>query len=271
MQDLELKRKRIEKIVGGGLLLVIGFMVAPFIFVAIQGLVGLIAAGAVLAFSYYAAPAVGRWLANMRIRSLKAVAAADPISTLQNAYAEKKDALTKQRENIKQLIAVGSKIFDQIQGYESRFNKQSPRRVSYQQLQALIGVSKDKYARAQRNLVAFGEYIEEKTADWEIACSMAEASKLAKVGEDFVSKLMQDTAFTTIQDGLNLAFAELDASVMDENIQKTLAGEVIEVTVQPAAVEGTSSPKSLPAPSRFADLEFDFDGTPERQPVLATR
>lgn len=271
MQDLELKRAKIEKIVGGGLLLVLGFVVAPFIYIALKGLAGLMVAGGVIAVSYYSAPAVGRWLGNMRIKALKAVAAADPISTLQNIYREKKEALIKQRDNIKQLISVKSKIKDQIAAYKERFGKASPRQASYDQLELLINVTMQKYERAQRGLVNFGELIEEKAADWDIACSMAEASKLAKLGEDFVSKLMQDTSFTTIQDGLNMALAELDASVMDENIQKTLAGEVVQIQVEPAQVAAPKAAKALPAPSKFADLSFDFDGQPEQEPILAGR
>ena len=259
MQDLEQKRKNIEKLVGGSLLIIVGFVVAPFIFIALKGLAGLLVAGTILTSSYYLAPAMGRWLANLRIKALKAVSASDPIGTLQNIYAEKKAALIKQRDNIKQLLAVGMKIFEQIKSYEERFNKPSARRASYEQLQALINVTKAKYARAQKNLVGFGEYIEEKTADWEIACSMAEASKLAKIGEDFVSKLMQDTAFNTIQDGLNTAFAELDASVMDENIQKTLAGQTVEITVSGSEAADAEQVKALSTPTRISELELEFE------------
>ena len=48
-------------------------------------------------------------------------------------------------------------------------------------------------------LVAFGDFIKEKTAVWEIVQSITEANKLAQVGEDFTSKLMEDTALNTIQ------------------------------------------------------------------------
>ena len=63
---------------------------------------------------------------------------------------------------------------------------------------------------------AFAEVIDEKRSDWKIAQTMAEASKLANVGQDFQSKLLKDTALNTIQDGLNLAFSELETSLLDE-------------------------------------------------------
>ena len=56
MNQIELKGKSIEKIVGATLLLVSGFLIAPFIFVAFKGLLGLALAGGFLTFSYYLMP-----------------------------------------------------------------------------------------------------------------------------------------------------------------------------------------------------------------------
>ena len=76
---------------------------------------------------------------------------------------------------------------------------------------------------------------------------MAEASKLANVGEDFQSKLLKDTALSTVQDGLNLAFSELETSLLDEN------------TSDPAPASSTPAPKQIApsAPPSSLDLGFD--------------
>ncbi len=267
--DLEARRKRIEtwaKVLGLG---VAGLLFAPFAVATITGLISLIVVGVIgLLAVNVGVPWFAASLANWRLKALKAVAAANPIETLENRYAQLKDSLLKQRENIKQRIAIASKIFEQIKGYESSFKKPSPRRDQYEKLNQLVEVSKSKYSNAQVSLVAFGQLIDEKRSDWEIALSMAEANKLANVGEDFTAKLMQDTALTTISDGLNLAFAELDASVMDENIQKVLNGETATVTVAPAvAVPATArSSNRLTPPS---DLDFDAHST-ETEPVVVT-
>ena len=47
MNDLELKRKRIEAVVKIVAMLVTGFVVAPFIFIAVKGLIGLAIAGVI--------------------------------------------------------------------------------------------------------------------------------------------------------------------------------------------------------------------------------
>ena len=270
--DLEARRKRIEtwaKVLGLG---IAAFLFAPFAIATITGLISLIVVGTIgLLTVNIGIPWFSRSLANWRLKALKAVAAANPIETLQNRYAQLQDSLLKQRDNIKQRIAIASKIFDQIKLFENQFNKPSPRREQYEKLNQLVGISKSKYQTAQVNLVAFGKLIEEKSADWEIALSMAQANKLANVGEDFTSKLMQDTALTTIQDGLNVAFAELDASVMDENIQKVLNGDHAEVTVSPSPVPTIRPVKQLAPPT---ELDFDFNGQPavsDEEPVKVKR
>jgi len=275
--ELDIKRKKIETIVKVLAMCVAGFLFAPFAILTIKGLISLIVVGVIgLGVVNVGIPWLAVSLANWKLKALKAAAAANPIETLENRYAQLKDALLKQRDNIKQRIAIASKIYDQIKSFEAQFHKPSPRREQYEKLNALVEISKNKYAVAQKNLVDFGNIIEEKRSDWEIALSMAEANKLANVGEDFTSKLMQDTALTTIQDGLNMAFAELDASVMDENVQKVLNGDssaVVTVSPSPSAAP-TQAPRQLTAPS--SELDFDFNGhsstvDAEPEPVPAKR
>ena len=273
MTDLETKRKHIEtamKILGlGALCLILG----PVYLTLLHGLGALIALGIAAAGAFVVInllPSFAAMVANWRLKALKAVAAANPIETLENRYSQLKDALLKQRENIKQRIAIASKIFDQIRSFESQFSKPSPRREQYDKLNQLVALSKNKYQNAQVNLVAFGKVIDEKRADWEIALSMAEANKLANVGEDFTAKLLQDTALNTIQDGLNTAFAELDAAVMDENIQKVLNGKESEVTVAPVTTASNTTPSSRAKPIKnlVAPTDLDFDA---EEPIGANR
>jgi hypothetical protein len=268
MNDIEKKRQRIENAAKIGGVLAVALILGPFYLVILNGLgvlFALVGTAIVGITAVNFLPWFSCKLANWKLKSLKSEFAKNPIETLENLYKGRKESLILQRDNIKQRIAVASKIFDQITSFESQFGKPSPRRDQYAKLNQLVEHSKDKYQKAQVSLVAFGNCIEEKRADWEIAQSMAEANKLANVGEDFLSKLATDTALTSIQDGLNLAFAELDASVMDENIQKVLSGQVVEVTVSP--VKSTKHPaKKLSAPS---DLDFEFE-SPARQKVAVS-
>lgn len=271
---LEQKRQNIEKFVKVLVLCVVAFLVSPFIFATIKGLAGLAVAAIVACVMINLAPSCAALIANWRLKALKAVAAANPIETLQNAYSTRKESLMKQRDNIKARIAVASKIFSQITSFEQQFKKTSPRRAPYEKLTQLIDLSKHRYQNAQVALVDFGRLIEEKSADWEIVLSMNEANKLQQAGEDFTSKLMADTALTTVQTGLDTAFAELDAAVMDENIEKLLSGQDVpigNVTVTAVVVEDVKKPvKALVAPSEL-DFDAEIVASPVGEPVEARR
>jgi hypothetical protein len=269
---LEQKRQNIERAVKIIVLCVVAFLVSPFIFATIKGLAGLAIAAVVALVMINVAPSAAALIATWRLKALKAVAAANPIETLQIAYNTRKESLIKQRDNIKARIAVASKIFSQITNFERQFNKPSPRRVPYEKLNQLIELSKSRYQNAQVALVDFGRVIEEKSADWEIVQSMNEANKLRQAGEDFTSKLMSDTALTTVQTGLDTAFAELDAAVMDENIEKLLSGQDVQistVTVTAVKVDDVKKPvKALVAPS---ELDFEAEVVQVAEPVEARR
>ena len=105
MNDLELKRKRIETTVKILALLVIGFFVAPFVFISIKGLIGLVIAFAisfgVISFTPYFATVIANW----RLKAIKHEARKNPVETLQNRYGEKQAALGNFLESIKKFAA----------------------------------------------------------------------------------------------------------------------------------------------------------------------
>lgn len=256
--DIELKRKRIETLVKYAALPLIGFFVAPFILVVIKGLLGLIVAAVISLVAVNLAPAFAATVANWRLKALKAAAALNPIETLENQYAEKQAALLRMRDNIKQSYAVLQSLYAQIQEHNEKFpDKPSQYSDKYQKLKALVELQGRKYKAAQSNLAAYGDIIEEKRSDWKIAQTMKEASKLANVGEDFQSKLMNDTALTTVQDGLNLAFSELETSLLDAQSDESKPI----VTVAPA-----KSAAAIPERTGPPTLDLGFDCATEAMP-----
>lgn len=246
MQDLEQKRKRVEtiaKIAGLGVLcLVLG----PVYLTLLHGITALAAltgcaAGGFVIINFI--PAFARLVGNWRLKALKAVAAANPIENLEMIYNEKQQALAASRENINQTYAILKSIYDQIQDHDNQFpGKPSQYLEKYQKLKALIEMRGAKYKQAKANLDQFSTVIDEKRSDWKIAQAMAQANKLANVGEDFETKLMQDTALSTVQDGLNNAFAELDTALLDAPD----TGATVTVSAAPAPKSITNSTVELP-------------------------
>lgn len=257
MNELELKRKRIEtwgKVIGLG---IAGFLFAPIAYATITGLVSLIVVGVIaLTVVHVGVPWFAVSLANWRLKSLKAAAAANPIETLENRYADRQNALVGIRENIKKSYAVLQELYGQIQEHAEKYpNRPSQYLEKYNKLKALVELRGKKYKQAQANLVTFGELIEEKRSDWKIAQTMAAASELANVGEDFQSKLLQDTALNTIQDGLNMAFSELETSLLDEQPESG----TVTVTVEAAPASGGRRTAAIPEKCGPPTLDLGFD------------
>ena len=273
MNELELKRKRIEtfgKVLGLG---IAGFLFAPIAYATITGVVSLIVVGIIaLVTVQVGVPWFAASLANWRLKALKATAAANPIETLENRYQDRQNALVGIRENIKKSYSVLQELWGQIAEHAEKYpNRPSQYLEKYNKLKALVELRGKKYKQAQTNLATFGELIEEKRSDWKIAQTMAAASELANVGEDFTSKLLQDTALNTIQDGLNMAFSELETSLLDEQP----ASGVTVITVEATPV--TSGRKTAAIPEKCGpptlDLGFDTDAievVPVRRQKIAT-
>lgn len=271
MTDLETKRKHIEtamKILGlGALCLILG----PVYLTLIHGLGALIALGIAAAGAFVVInllPSFAAMVANWRLKAIKAVAAANPIETLENQYAERQNALIKIRDNIKEFYAVVQELWSQIQEHNEKYpNNPSQFLEKYNKMKDLLALRSNKYKMAQANLKAFSELIDEKRSDWKVAQAAAKAMKLANVGEDFNSKLMADTALTTIQDGLNFAFSELEVSLLDEQPIPTATT----VTVAPKTTKKLAD-KAGPPP---LDLVFNEEqpesaSIPRRQKIVTS-
>lgn len=260
MQDLELKRKNIEKWGKIAGLAVAGFIFAPFAYATVTGLISLVVVGTLaLLVVNIGVPWFAKSLANWRLKALKATAAANPIETLENQYAEREAALRKIRDNIKEFHAVVQELWGHIQEHNSLYpDRPSQFLDKYTKMKDLLALQSVKYKKAQANLQEFETVINAKRSDWKAAQSVAKAMKLANVGEDFQSKLLQDTALSTIQDGLNIAFAELEVSLLDQE-QSDKVTVTVSPSLEPAQLTERAGPPTL-------DLVFD-----NAEPVLVAK
>ena len=226
MTDTELESKRKKwnlavKVIG---LLVLGFVVAPFIFTAIQGLIGLaIAAGICLVGNYYL-PVLADKMANWRIQLIKAEAAKNPIETLQNDYADRQDKLVKFKESIEKFSASTMDFEDKLDGFKKDYPDDAPKfDKQLQQMKDLLEVRKDKYKDAVASLKLFAGVIKRADAIWQMTQAAITAGKAAGMtDQDFMSKLKTDTALDSVTTSMNVAFSDLELSLAEEKDQKIL-------------------------------------------------
>jgi hypothetical protein len=263
MTELELKRKRIEAGVKIAGMLVVGFLVAPFIFVAIGGLIGLVVAAGISFVIINLIPWFAMKVANWRLRALKHEASKNPIETLENQYKQREQALVEFRSNILSFHAEVQNFYSELEEHRQKY----PEGVSkfeeqYSKMKALLASRSLKYKAAQKKLADFNNLIDQKRSEWKIAQAAAKMTKAAGVGEDFISKLMADTAVDSVQTSLNTAFAELEVSLLDE---------------QPITVEVTPLPATNKSPSLLTEkagpptLDLEFDDVKVLEPVSVKR
>lgn len=241
MDILEQKRKRIETIVKVLAVCAIAFFVSPIIFATIQGLIGLVVAGSIGFIAINMAPWFAAKVANWRLKALKAEAAKNPIETLENQFNEKQNALLQFRESIKEFHAEVENVRAEIAEHKEKYPNDTRFDDKLNKMCALLANRAAKYKQAQKNLADFNEVIERKRSEWKIIQASMKMEKAAGVGEDFISKLMADTALDSIQTGLNTAFAELEVSLLDE----PNGNEVKNVTPVQHALPSTSEPITL--------------------------
>lgn len=153
MQDLELKRTRIEKLVKFAALLGIGFIVAPFIFISIKGLAGLLIAAAIswtaIAFTPWFAAKIGNW----RLKALKHEAALNPIETLSNDYLRRHEKIQSFRESIRGFAGEVRLFAEKLDGFKDQYPKDAVKfDEQLSQMKKLLELRKSKYEEAKANL-----------------------------------------------------------------------------------------------------------------------
>lgn len=221
MHNIEQRRENIKKVVGVGAILIVGFLVAPFVFLAIKGIVGLAAAflvgSALLAFM----PWYQMKIANWRVKAIEAEARENPIETMVNLLAAKKEAYQVFKANV-ETAATAEKDFEQKC---KEFSKQYPHRAPEftKQLAAMHNlVERKKIAlrQAKQSLEDGDNKLTEMRAYWQMSQAAQAANKAAGMdtGDQF-EKLKADTAVDAVFESMNRAFAELEvADALDSNV-----------------------------------------------------
>jgi len=259
--DLEIKRNRIESIVKVLAFLVAGFLVAPFIFIAIKGLIGLVVALVVGLVVVNLIPWFSSMVANWRLKALKHEAGKNPIETLQNDYRKRIQALQSFRQSILNSKAEVAMFGDKLDGFKRQYPQDAAKfDEQYRQMMALLQLRGKKYVEAKGNLERYNSEIERAKAIWDMAQAAAEMNKAAGMDADeFYAKIQVETALDSVQKSMNVAFADLELSLVDEKgadkADKAIPVQVVE------------APKTLEAGSSSLELDLDVSA-PAKDRVL---
>lgn len=215
--SLDARKKKLIALGGGGALL-LGLVAAPFVLMAIGGLVGLIVAG-ILGFGAITfAPVVGMKFANWRLKAIKTEATANPIETLQGVKLAKEQALAgfaRQLEAFRTEVLNFKSTSDSFRAkYPNAPDKFGPQLVKYE---TLLTARKKAYAQAVSDLKSFQAVIDQAEAEWAVAQAALRAGKASGMDTgDLFEKIKTDTSLNAVQQAMNGSFAQLETLLLDE-------------------------------------------------------
>ena len=201
------------------------FLVAPFVFVLIKGVLGVAAAVLIAAVIIALAPTASLMIANMGVSTLKFEAGRNPVETLQNEYKQRAIQLEDRKETIERGIAKLKSFESKVASLKMRFPEEATQfEAQLETMQSLLRLRKEKYKAAAKELDGFHEIVEKADAIWQVSQALNDLEDGQDAAAEFYSELRTKTALDSVQESLGQSFAALDTSLLEEEVEKNALG-----------------------------------------------
>ncbi|WP_426106785.1 hypothetical protein [Massilia sp. TSP1-1-2] len=215
-------------------------VLAPVIWGAVNGGLGLLALGAIGAVGvglFQALPLMGQKLENRLLAARKAEARANPIEQLQNFLMQKRQRVASFKEAVVRIGAQIKSMSDMIEdrkrqkpGYDATKQENAVRAMK-EAHQILVG----KYKNAELALEQLSDVIEDKKFEWKFgqAGQAAIQNLNATSGQELLDQMLADEAFDSVRDNFNQVFSELEMEASKLSNSKELSfddGMTIDLT-----------------------------------------
>jgi hypothetical protein len=195
-------------------------LLAPIVWLAASGGIGLLVLGSTLVVGFAAVqtlPLLGQRLENAILASRKAEARRNPIAQLQNEVLRRSARLSLFRQA---LVTVGGQIESISQMLAERQHR-DPNHVlarqerALERLQQFHSINLGRLVQSQGALEEFRCTVERKESEWRIALAIDDASELLgpNATDNLMQDLLTDSALRSVQDRFNSVFAELDVQM----------------------------------------------------------
>lgn len=236
-------------------LLGVGFLVAPYVFTAITGLIGLIAAGGIMLGTWMLMPTIETMAGNLRLKFVKAEAARNPVETLQSEFQRQMVALDERKTAVGRLNGQIATFQDKLQGIAQKYGKTDTAYLKLaEQLSNLKRVAAnraEKWQQAFIQLQRFEQEIERAGMIWDAAQAAAAAQASSGLTEeDFMAKLKTETSLDTIRIAFNETLASLDTDLMQSDAERM-----------------ATTPARQALPEAREAIEINVSARPERQKI----
>ncbi len=223
-QSSDARRAKIQQLVKLGIGLIGAVIIAPFVFLAVKGIVGLAIAGALAVAIPQLAPVFGMKVANWKMKLIVGEASKNPIETMLNLYAEKAKELQAADQHIVEFEASISDFDDEAAGFKKKYPDRAQRYIelSNKMKQGLADM-KARQSDARKALVSLHDKIEEGQAIYKMSLAAARVTQLSSSAEQQVyQQISEQVAFSSVRTQMNQAFAGLSLALEKSNDSKAL-------------------------------------------------
>lgn len=217
---VEQRKARLATAAKWGAGLVGAAIVAPVVFLAIQGLVGLIVAGVLGLAIINFAPVLSMKFANWKIKSIKAEATRNPVETMQHVFMEKGAAVAAFAQRVEDFATEVRNFGDKLDGFRAQFPAEAPKfEETHGQMKKLLDLRKRRLKEARDELGRFEGEIRKADAIWKMSLAASSMHRAAGMTEDsIIQRIKTETAVDSVQSSLNRALSQLETSLSEETV-----------------------------------------------------
>lgn len=227
-----------SNVVRFGAMFAICAVIGPVVYMAIKGIVGLAAFGALAFLGYNAAPVIAQKVTNAKTLALEAernafyraldaeknshiskvakAAAADPIAT---ARSQSNDYKKRAERSLEAITAYGTEVRN-FENMTADFSRKYPDnakmyRDQLETMKKALEHKNTKYKELMEKIKTMDDQISFLEANWKMSQALQKANALG--GGDLADPMEQvkaDAAIDAVRNSINKAFAEMDSAVL---------------------------------------------------------
>jgi hypothetical protein len=215
------KKQRFKRLIQVGIAGGVAVVVAPTIFLVIQGLIGLIAAFVVGSVALALQPAFSTWLTNLKYKAVKEVVERDPCATLIAQRQERAQALEDARGMLEQQVAAVELFSQKTKKLVKQYPEEAEESMqTLKEYEALLVFRVDQFKDSREKHAAFSRNVDKYIAKYELAQLGNATGKALNSGSDVMAKFKESIAFDKIDREHAQSLAHLRMALTDESYAK---------------------------------------------------
>lgn len=235
--NIDIRREKIRKWTSIGLIALAGLIVSPIIFLTIQGLIGLVIAAVIGLSVVTFAPVVAMKFANWRVKGIMSEAKENPIETMINLLAAKREAFEEFKKSVETAVTARKDFAAKVETFSAQYPARAQEFLKQlDNMTDLVERKKRALKDANKSLEEGEHKLQEMKAYWEMSQAAQTANAAAGLDTgDMFERLKADTAVDAVFESMNRAFAQLEvASSLDDSSVKSVTfspSETLELNV----------------------------------------